>query len=274
MALEFLEGRTLREVIVTRGRLPWTEAVGIVSQIAAALQAAHDQSPAIIHRDLKPENVIVLPEGGRVKVTDFGIAKVLEAMSRSTTHSVGTLQYMSPEQIDATPVDARADLYALGLVFFELLTGRPPFESASPRELLNMHCTAAPPAMPDDVRATLPKGIERLVYALLRKRPDERPASAAEVLAQLEPFAVADTSVRTEVPGVTQPTPAATARRPVETQRSADTIALIERAAAPRDLPTPLAVVLIVVLSLVAGGITYGVRAVMSDDDATPAESR
>ncbi len=272
MALEFLEGRTLREVIATRGRLPWTEAVGIVSQIAAALQAAHAQTPAIIHRDLKPENVIVLPEGGRVKVTDFGIAKVLEAMSRSTTHSVGTLQYMSPEQIDAAPVDARADLYALGLVFYELLTGRPPFESASPRELLNMHCTVAPPPMPDDVRATLPKGIERLVYALLRKRPDERPGTAADVLAQLEPFAVADASLRTEVPvaaGATQPSAPATARRPVETQRNADTIALIERAAAPREVPTPLAIVLIVVLSLVAGGITYGVRTIVGDDTSS-----
>jgi serine/threonine protein kinase len=273
MALEFLEGRTLRELIVSRGRLPWPEAVGIIAQIAAALQAAHAQSPAIIHRDLKPENVIVLPDGMRVKVTDFGIAKVLEAMARSTTHSVGTLQYMSPEQIDAAPLDARADLYALGLVFYELLCGRPPFESASPRELLNMHCTATPPAMPDDVRATVPKGIERLVYALLRKRPDERPSSAADVLAQLEPFAVADLSVRTEVPGVTQPAPIATAKRPVETQRSADTIALIERAAAPRNLPTPLAVVLIVVLSLVAGGITYGVRTVLRDDAKT-SESR
>ena len=137
MALEFLEGGTLRDVIARRGRVPWPEAVGIVSQIAAALQAAHAQNPPIIHRDLKPENVIVLPDGGRVKVTDFGIAKVLEAMARTTTHSVGTLQYMSPEQIDAAPVDARADLYALGLVFYELLSGRPPFESASPREAFN-----------------------------------------------------------------------------------------------------------------------------------------
>ena len=271
MALEFLEGKTLREVLAERGRLPWAEAVGLVEQIAAGLQAAHGQEPAIIHRDLKPENVIVLPDG-KLKVTDFGIAKVLEALSRTTTHSVGTLQYMSPEQIDAADVDARADLYALGLMFYELLCGRPPFESASPRELLNMHCTVEPPALPDDVRAGLPKGIERLVFSLLRKRADERPSSAAEVIASLEPFSVADGAVRTEVPrAITEKAPA-TARRPVETQKSADTIALIERASAARQIPTPLAVVFIVVLSVLAGGVTYGVRALMADTPAAESE--
>ena len=110
MALEFLEGRTLREVLLERRSLPWPEAVGVARQIASALAAAHHQTPPIVHRDLKPENVMLLADG-TVKVMDFGIAKVLEALSTTTTHSVGTLQYMSPEQIDAAGIDARSDLY-------------------------------------------------------------------------------------------------------------------------------------------------------------------
>ncbi|HRI66475.1 MAG TPA: serine/threonine-protein kinase [Polyangium sp.] len=116
MVLEFLEGRTLRNVILEDGRQPWGEAVRIVSAVAAALSAAHGQEPPIIHRDLKPENIMILKDG-TVKVMDFGIAKMLQAMNQTNTQSVGTLQYMSPEQIDARTIDHRADLYALGLVF-------------------------------------------------------------------------------------------------------------------------------------------------------------
>ena len=264
MALELLEGRTLREVLLDRGRLAWAEAVDVVVQMASGLRAAHRQEPPIVHRDLKPENVIVL-DSGQVKVMDFGIAKVLEALSRSTTHSVGTLQYMSPEQIDAAGVDARSDLYALGLVFYELLAGRAPFESASPRELLNMQCTAEPPPLPDEVRTSLPKGIERLVFSLLRKRPEDRPPDADAVLAALEPFAVADrgSSVPVRAQSRTHiapaPSPPATAVRPVSVV--SDTIGLVERAAAPRQVSWPVALLILVVASLIAGGVTLWVKA-------------
>src|SRR5262249_11729856 len=136
MVLEFLDGKTLRHVLAGAGRLTWPEAVRIVSRVASALAAAHGQAPPIIHRDLKPENIMVLGDG-TVKVMDFGIAKVIEAMNQTNTQSVGTLQYMSPEQIDAKSIDHRSDLYCLGLIFYELLSGKPPFQSASPRELLN-----------------------------------------------------------------------------------------------------------------------------------------
>src|SRR5262245_2178406 len=188
MALELLEGRTLRQLLATDDALDWQRALGIVQQIASALVAAHEHEPPIVHRDLKPENVMILADG-TVKVTDFGIAKVLAALGNATTHSVGTLQYMSPEQIDASPIDARSDLYALGLVLYELLTDRPPFESSSPRELLNMQCTKTPPALPESVRRALPRGVERLLFELLEKAPDDRPQSAADVLHAIEPFA-------------------------------------------------------------------------------------
>jgi eukaryotic-like serine/threonine-protein kinase len=278
MALEFLEGPTLRQVLADRGRLSWTEAAALVVQIAAGLSAAHRQSPPIVHRDLKPENVIVLPDG-RLKVMDFGIAKVLEAMRQGTTHSVGTLQYMSPEQIDAGEVGPRADLYALGLVFYELLAGRPPFSSASPRELLNLHCTAAVPPLPDHVRRGLPKGVERLVFQLLEKRADDRPASADAVVEALEPFAASEVDLGTmrvyktqpssSAPRVdTRPSPGDTEVPPVPAARPvaqpplvADTIGLIERASGPRQVPAAWALAVILVLSAVAGVVTYLARA-------------
>lgn len=270
MALEFLAGHTLREVLAQRQRLPWTEAVALTAQICAALGAAHAQEPPIVHRDLKPENVIVLPDG-TVKVMDFGIAKVMQALARSTTHSVGTLQYMSPEQIDAGAIDGRSDLYALGLVLYEMLAGAPPFASASPRELLNAQCTTAPPPLPDAARLGLPRGIERLVFALLEKKPEDRPASAREVLTVLEPFlsesrplTVVDgpaPGVRTGDTDVVGVRVGATAPRPVaERPRVADTIGLVERASGPRTIPTIWALVLIVGLSAIAGGVTWWVR--------------
>lgn len=320
MALEFLEGSTLRDVLAEHGPLPWPQAVGIATQVASALAVAHKQDPPIIHRDLKPENIMVL-SSGRVKVMDFGIAKVLQALSRTTTQSVGTLQYMSPEQIDAVGVDARSDLYCLGLVIYEMLSGKPPFESASPRELLNLQCTAEPPPLPDDVRRMLPRGVEQLVFELLEKSPDDRPADAKDVLHELEPFAPADGDLdhlssskrrgevdRTEVetakteltaaesdrresgdvpsdadeheepnvgavatvggrtPNVMPPSKPARGERALRAAQrqgaegSTDTIALVERATDDKQIPTGIAVAVVLALSLVAGIITYMVR--------------
>ncbi len=191
MALEFLDGETLRQRLASRGRLPWSEAVAIAAEVAAALTAAHGQEPPIVHRDLKPENLMLTASGG-VKVMDFGIGKVLQAMRKGTTGSVGTLAYMSPEQIDAAPVDHRADLYSLGLVLYEMLAGHAPFQSESPRALLEMQCTAPPPPLPEDARAGLPRGVERLLARLLAKAPADRPASATEVVTALEPFVSSD----------------------------------------------------------------------------------
>lgn len=295
MALEYLEGKTLREHLNRHGPLPWEEAVDVAVQIASALAAAHRQEPPIVHRDLKPENVMILDDGA-VKVMDFGIAKVLQALSKTTTHSVGTLQYMSPEQIDATGVDARSDLYCLGLVLYEMLAGKPPFESASPRELLNMQCTQAPPPLPDSARGSVPKGVERLLFELLEKRPDDRPGSAADVLHELEPFAPASGGARRRsrpsgtAAAASEPraTPADEPRlKPKEKDKEKDrekekdrapkerrdTIALVEKAAAPREVPARTGLAIVVLLSLIAGLVTYILRATSSDEEQrdTPA---
>jgi len=204
MVLEYLDGRTLRAVITERGELPWGEVVGVVRNVASALSAAHGQTPPIIHRDLKPENIMVLADGS-VKVMDFGIAKVIEALNQTNTQSVGTLQYMSPEQIDAHTIDHRSDLYCLGLIFYEMLCGRPPFSSVSPRQLLNLQCTEEPPPLPDSVRASLPKRVEELLFQLLEKAPEDRPYFADEVAERLEPFETAGRASLAELPEESKP---------------------------------------------------------------------
>jgi tRNA A-37 threonylcarbamoyl transferase component Bud32 len=187
MVLELLDGWTLREMLGARTALAWPEMVRYAIQIARALKAAHSRTPSVVHRDLKPENVIVLPDG-RLKVMDFGIAKILQTITGATDHAVGTLQYMSPEQIDAQPVDGRADLFALGLLMWEMLVGRPPFEGASPRMLLDKICSEPTPQLPPHVRSEVPPHIEALLNRLLAKNPADRPASADEVIQHLTPW--------------------------------------------------------------------------------------
>lgn len=301
MVLEFLSGRTLRDELVLRKRLPWAEALEHVVHIAEALVVAHGQEPPIVHRDLKPENVMLLCAEGEeaegppkgLKVMDFGVAKVLAAANATNTQSIGTLQYMSPEQIDARPIDGRADLYALGLVFYELISGEVPFHSASPRELLNMQCTAEPPDLSDDVRRGLPRGVENLLFSMLEKDPEKRPASAQAVVSALEPFMSANPdartggkpqrtttarltatdTVRTDVSAKSDaneekeaPAPSAKAKKAdhggSEEKKPArlDTVALVDKAQAPREIPLWLGVLIIVALSSLSALVTYRFR--------------
>ncbi|HTQ07896.1 MAG TPA: serine/threonine-protein kinase [Polyangiaceae bacterium] len=294
MVLELLEGRTLREVLAAEGALEWSRAVGLVQQMARALSAAHEHEPAIVHRDLKPENVMLQADGS-LKVMDFGVAKMLAALGTATTHSVGTLAYMSPEQIDAGPIDPRSDLYALGLVFYELLAGRPPFESSSPRELLNLQCTAAPPPFSAEVRRHLPRGVERLVFELLEKAPDRRPASAADVLEALEAFApaalpgdapVSSRRAKAEQRRASDTTPAVSAKAPeaavappavpavTPTRTKLDTIALIERATRAPTVSWQRALAVIAACSVLSGVATYALRAVGRVEAPRAAASR
>ncbi|MBK8216505.1 MAG: protein kinase [Myxococcales bacterium] len=285
MVLEYLSGRTLRDELVRRKRLPWAEAVGHIASIAEALAVAHEQSPPIVHRDLKPENVMLVCAEGEeaegapkgLKVMDFGVAKVLEAAHATNTQSIGTLQYMSPEQIDAGVIDARADLYALGLVFYELVSGEVPFHSASPRELLNLQCTAEPPELADDVRVGLPRGVETLMFSLLEKDPEKRPASARVVLDTLEPFRSAGEAAprrrttgalpKTDTERTSPPSGSATAsKREPEAPSPAprlDTVALVEKnaqAKPSREVPTWAGVLGIVLVSALSFAVTYRLR--------------
>src|SRR4029077_20053995 len=188
---EFLEGRTLRDELARVGRMAPARAVAIAVQIARALRGA--QAHGVVHRDLKPENIMLLDRYGErdyVKVLDFGIARSLhrtESDFRTGTGAIlGTPAYMSPEQCEGKPVDARSDLYALGIIMYELCAGAPPFpQTPSIPQLLLAHVATAPPELA--TRApNVPPDLARLVMSLLAKDPAARPANAEAVIAALE----------------------------------------------------------------------------------------
>jgi hypothetical protein len=199
-AMEHVEGESLDRVLARRGRVTWEELVTLGQQLAAALQHVHDRG--IIHRDLKPSNVMVLPDG-TVKLTDFGIAKDVDVTALTAANcTVGTASYMSPEQCrgerDITP---RADLYSLGVMFFELLTGRKPFRAESPMELFTLHLQAQP-ERPSRLVLDIPVWLDTLVLQLLEKDPEQRPFSAAtvgEALARVKEKAQAQQSAGADI---------------------------------------------------------------------------
>jgi very-short-patch-repair endonuclease len=205
LAMEFLDGRALSELIDERPQLPpsWVAALG--AQIASGLAAAHAEK--VVHRDLKPANVMLVA-GGVVKVLDFGLGQIVDDTDgdRLTSSGVtlGTARYMAPEQFLASTVTPAADLYALGCVLFELLTGVPPFHSGSAFELGEKHRNAEVPPL-KALRQDVPRDLELLVERLLRKKAEERPESAMEVRDGLTRLAHGDD----DVPGWTNANPVA-----------------------------------------------------------------
>ncbi len=183
MALEYVRGGTLRALLDARVRVDAAEACRIALGILAALAAAHSHEPPIIHRDLKPENIL-LGGDGTIKVADFGIAKMLGSETLTTT-PLGTLHYMSPEQLEELPITASSDLYSLGIVLYEMLAGQRPFSGRSTMEIIRAHYGQEPPPFPAEVARTIPPQLGQLVFALLRKDPSKRPPSAVAVQAQL-----------------------------------------------------------------------------------------
>jgi eukaryotic-like serine/threonine-protein kinase len=255
MVLEYLHGYTLREVLRARVCLPWSEAVRIATDIASGLGAVHAHNPPIVHRDLKPENVMISTDG-RTKVMDFGVAKMLDAVGAQTLNTVGTFQYMSPEQIQGYAVDPRADLYCLGLLLYEMLCGRPPFTSRSAPQLLQLHCTQAPPPLPREVSISLPPGLEALLFELLAKRPAERPPHAGIVRARLE--ALGTSAIHPTPSSMREhPPPAATHETPHPS--SGGTLMLIERASAAhaRGRTIHLVVASVAAILLITAAATY-----------------
>ncbi len=210
LVTELLEGQPLHHVIAAQPerRLPLLTAVAILRQIAAALEAVHGK---LVHRDLKPHNVMVLAEPGRVRVKllDFGIVRPLQGSDLTSPGMIGTPTYMPPEQIQQEQtIDGRADLYSLGVMAFELVTGSPPFVSSRSFDILTAHLSTRPPRL-DEVlpQANLPGGLVVLVEQLLEKDRDLRPATATEVhgrLASLEAHlgGAPALGVQAEVPAV------------------------------------------------------------------------
>jgi serine/threonine-protein kinase len=182
IVMEYVEGRTLKELIVTRGPCPVPVAISYVRQVLAALRYAHRNG--IVHRDIKPHNVLVDHEG-RVKVADFGIARAGSSQMTEAGSIIGTAQYLSPEQARGAPVDESSDLYSTGIVLYELLTGKVPFTGETPVEIAMKHLSQVPPA-PSSIRPEIPRDLDLVVLRALAKEPADRYRSAKEMDRDLE----------------------------------------------------------------------------------------
>lgn len=187
IAMEYVEGRTLADIIAEDGPLPANEAAAIAVEIVEALDAAHRQG--LVHRDVKPSNIIVTPDG-RVKIADFGIARAARGGLDLTQVGmiVGTAAYLSPEQAQGANVDPRSDLYALGVVLFEMTTGRLPFTSDDALGYATQHVSSPPPRL-RTIRPDLPAEFDDLVDRLLAKDPNHRYQTAADLAVDLRAIA-------------------------------------------------------------------------------------
>ena len=209
--MPFVEGISLRQKLIREGELPIADAVRILRDVADALAYAHQHG--VVHRDIKPENVML--SGRHALVTDFGVAKaVSEATGRQTLTTagvaLGTPAYMAPEQAAADPhTDHRADIYAFGVVAYELLTGRPPFTGASPQAILAAHVTTAADPV-TKFRASIPPALAALVMRCLEKKPADRWQSADELIPALEAVLTPSGGM---TPTYTQPFPGVSPRR-------------------------------------------------------------
>ena len=184
LVMEFIEGSTLREYLNERGRFEFNDAVNYLTPILSALAAAH--AIGIVHRDIKPENILISKEG-RIKLADFGLARgeiIGSTMTAESSVILGSVSYLSPEQVQRGVCDARSDVYALAIVAFEMLTGEKPFLGETPIQIAYMHVNEDIPSLRSK-RKDLPQALDELISRAANRDPDLRPRNAGEFLAQL-----------------------------------------------------------------------------------------
>lgn len=184
IVMELIDGLTLKQYMQQKGVLNWREALHFAIQIAKALEHAH--SRGIVHRDIKPHNIMVLKDGS-VKVADFGIARITSSSNTLTREALGSVHYISPEQAKGGRVDERTDIYSLGVVLYEMLTGRPPFDGESPVSIAIQHISERPP-LPTELNPDIPKGLEQITMHAMCPDLENRYASATELLDDLDEF--------------------------------------------------------------------------------------
>jgi beta-lactam-binding protein with PASTA domain/tRNA A-37 threonylcarbamoyl transferase component Bud32 len=184
ICMEYIEGNSLKEIIEKKGTLPPRNAADYAVQICNALLIAHKNN--LIHRDIKPQNILVTPEG-RVKVTDFGIAKSLNTDLTKTLNIMGTAHYISPEQAKGEILDHRTDIYSLGIVLYEMLTGDVPFRGESSIDISLKHINEIP-IKPSELIENIPPGLEKIIMHCLKKNPQARYPTARELASDLKNY--------------------------------------------------------------------------------------
>ena len=185
IVMEYVDGLTLKEYIEQQHVLRWKEAVHFTVQILRALQHAHDKG--IVHRDIKPQNIMLLQDG-TIKVMDFGIARFARDDGRTVTDkAIGSVHYISPEQARGDVTDEKSDIYSVGVMLFEMLTGKLPFDADSAVSIALMQMQAIP-KMPRQLNETIPEGLEEITVRAMQKDPSQRYQSAAEMLRDIDEF--------------------------------------------------------------------------------------
>ena len=185
IVMEYVEGITLKEYIEQQGVISWKETVHFTTQILRALQHAHDKG--IVHRDIKPQNIMLL-ENGTIKVTDFGIARFSRSETRTMTDTaIGSVHYISPEQARGDITDDKSDIYSVGVVMYEMLTGQLPFQSDNSVSVAIMQLQTDP-VKPREINSSIPEGLEQITMRAMQKNPKDRYQSAAEMILDLEEF--------------------------------------------------------------------------------------
>ncbi len=272
LVMELVEGMTLRELVDAEGRLDPARVVSIATGICSGLAAVHARG--IIHRDMKPSNVF-LTRSGAVKIGDFGIASVASDVTVTRAGEVfGSAPYVSPEQVTGDPVDARADLYSLGCVMFEMATGRPPFAGDDPAGLAYQHVHATPERA-DTLIPGVPAPLASTIERLMAKDPAERPESAEELRHSLEAMPLPTLTDVGEVP-----------TQPLAPVAATDVLPMVPPPLPPRRpprSPSPLpwiaglvlGIVLLLVLNAIYGGAepAVGARTPATHPSPSPASS-
>ena len=184
IVMELIDGITLKQYMDKKGTLNWKETLHFAIQIAKALEHAH--SRGIVHRDIKPHNIMVL-KNGSVKVADFGIARVMSKGNTLTKEALGSVHYISPEQAKGGRVDNRSDIYSLGVVMYEMMTGRPPYDGESPVAIAIKHINGGAPR-PSTLNSNIPFGLEQIIMKAMGHEPDDRYDTATAIIQDLDEF--------------------------------------------------------------------------------------
>ena len=184
IVMELIDGISLKQYMEAKGILNWKETLHFAMQIAAGLEHAH--SRGIVHRDIKPHNVMVL-KNGSVKVMDFGIARVMSKSNTLTKEALGSVHYISPEQAKGSHTDNRSDLYSLGVVMYEMMAGRPPYDGESPVAVAIQHINGGA-ALPTTFNPNIPRGLEQIIMKAMALELPDRFSSAGEMLKDMEEF--------------------------------------------------------------------------------------